>query len=80
VQGTKRASLSIILIQNNFLFSLIFSSFCLLLGIVLKFCEKCEGKYKLIFVKKNYLMDIKKDKRIYRGVYFDKEAKSNFIQ
>jgi hypothetical protein len=40
-----------------------FSSFCLLLGIVLKFFEKCEGKYKLIFVKKEYLIDISKDKR-----------------
>jgi ferredoxin-thioredoxin reductase catalytic subunit len=25
-------------------------------------------------------MDIRKDKRIYCGVYFDREAKSNFVQ
>jgi hypothetical protein len=52
VQGTKRAFLFIILIQNIFLSSLISQSVFCLLGIVLKSCEKCEGRYKLIFVKK----------------------------
>jgi hypothetical protein len=36
---------------------------------VLKFFEKCEDRYKLIFVKKEYLIDIRKDKGSYCGVY-----------
>jgi hypothetical protein len=47
--------------------------------IVLKFCEKCEGRYKLIFVKKENLIDIRKDKRSYCEVYLDREAKSSFV-
>jgi hypothetical protein len=70
--------LSTISIQNIFLSSLI-SSFCLLFGIVLKFCEKCEGRYKLILVKNEYLIDIRKDKGSYCGVYLDREVKSSFI-
>jgi hypothetical protein len=49
------------------------------LGIVLEFCEKCEGRYKLIFVKKEYLIDIRKDKGSYYGVYLDMKAKSSFV-
>jgi hypothetical protein len=46
---------------------------------VLGFCEKCEGRYKLLFVKKEYLIDIRKDKGSYYGVYLDMEAKSSFV-
>jgi len=46
---------------------------------VLKFFEKCEDRYKLIFIKKKYLIDIRKDKGSYCGVYLDKEAKSSFV-
>jgi hypothetical protein len=35
------------------------------LRIVLQFCEKFEDRYKLIFVKKGYLIDIMKDKGSY---------------
>jgi hypothetical protein len=43
-----------------------------------EFCEKYEGKYKLIFVKKEYLIDIRKYNGSYCGVYLDREAKSSF--
>jgi ferredoxin-thioredoxin reductase catalytic subunit len=47
---------------------------------VLEFCEKYEGRYKLIFVlKKKYLIDIRRDKESYCGLYFAKEIKNNFI-
>jgi hypothetical protein len=41
--------------------------------------KKCEGRYKLIFVKNEYLIDIRKDKGSYCGVYLDREVKSSFI-
>jgi hypothetical protein len=50
------------LMQNILFFTSDLSSFCLLLEILLKFCEKYEGRYKLIFVKKEYLIDIRKNK------------------
>jgi len=42
---------------------------------VLEFCEKCEGRCKLIFVKKEYLIDIRKDKRSYCKVYLKRKQK-----
>jgi hypothetical protein len=46
---------------------------------VLEFCEKCEGRYKLIFVKKEYLIDIRKYKGSYCEAYLDGEVKSSFV-
>jgi hypothetical protein len=46
---------------------------------VFEFGEKCEGRYKLIFVKKEYLIDIRKDKESYCGVYLDRKEKNSFI-
>jgi hypothetical protein len=42
---------------------------------VLKFFEKCESKYKFIFVKKEYLIDIRKDNENYYGMYLKMEVK-----
>jgi hypothetical protein len=78
VQRTKRTFLPIILIQNIFLSSHI-SSFCLLLENVLEFCEKYEGRYKLIFVMKEYLIEIRKDKGSYCEMYLDRKVKSSFV-
>jgi hypothetical protein len=55
------------------------SSFCILLKTVSKFCEKYESRYKLIFINKEYLIDIKKDKRRYSGVYLDRETKRSCV-
>jgi hypothetical protein len=46
---------------------------------MLKFYEKCKVRCKLIFVKKEYLIDVRKDKEIYRGVYLDKKIKTSFV-
>jgi hypothetical protein len=46
---------------------------------VLEFGEKCEGRNKLIFVKNEYLIDIKKYKGSYCAVYLDREIKSSFV-
>jgi hypothetical protein len=46
---------------------------------VLKFCEKSKGRYKLIFVMKEYLIDVRKNKGSYCEVYLDREAKSSFF-
>jgi hypothetical protein len=47
--------------------------------IMLEFYEKCEDRYKLISVKKEYLINIRKYKRRYCGVYLDNKAKSSFV-
>jgi hypothetical protein len=45
-----------------------------------KFCEKYEDMYKLIFVKKEYLIiDIRNDKGSYCRVYLDRKARSSFV-
>lgn len=53
-------------------------SFFLLL-IVLEFCEKYEGRYKLIFVKRRYLIDIRKDNGNYCGLNLNKKIKNSAI-
>jgi hypothetical protein len=49
------------------------------LGNVLEFCEKYEDRYKLKFVKKEYLIEIRKDKGSYCEMYLDREVKSSFV-
>jgi len=49
------------------------------LGNVLEFCEKYEDRYKLKFVKKEYLIEIRKDKGSYCEMYLDRKVKSSFV-